>query len=554
MSKANLFFLSLLVALAFAYYDKPCEYDFFCDPNYLLSLGQSKAFTDSKTIVDLVMKDDFANFKEAFDNELFAEGALDNATKVREIIFKYFDPPGNELAEVIPDDWIPDPFGDKIKDANLRRFALDLNGIWKNLTRRAANSSDKGQRSTFLQMPHESVVPGGRFREIYYWDSYWTIQGLLACNMNRTVKNMIQNMLSNVETYGFVPNGGRVYYTKRSQPPFLTLMMNEYLLHTSDNDFIKDSLATLDKEYNFWLAHRQIRVRNHHMFQYRTKMAYERPESFWEDYKTSEEAVIRAYRSKGQVLIDISSAAESGWDFSSRWLAYSGPHTDKLYSIRTTKIIPVCLNSILCKVARTLQEFHGSFNSTEKANFYKSEVERLAQAIDEILYDPVSMSWFDFDIEENAKHYKMYMSNFFPLWANCHSRSKEDVFQMIKQLNLSGYMDFEGGFATSNTYTKQQWDFPNAWSPLQEIMIEALFNQEDQGKHMALDLMQRWIFNNYYTYSSGSSKNMYEKYSAVRLGYPGEGGEYDVQVGFGWSNGVALKYITKYGQYLSTQN
>ncbi|KAI0983275.1 hypothetical protein GJ496_010414 [Pomphorhynchus laevis] len=535
-------------------YEQPCNYSFFCDRKYLHALGKSKAYADSKTIVDLVMKYPFESFKAKFDEELFAEGVLSDKFKVQQIINKYFEQPGGELFEEKPSDWINDPFINKIKDKQLYEFALRLNNIWINLTRKANNSFSEGDQSTFLHMPHMSIVPGGRFREIYYWDSYWTIQGLLACGMTATVKDMIGNMLYNVDIYGFVPNGGRIYYTTRSQPPFLTLMMQEYMSETNDIEFLMSSISNLDKEYRFWLDHRQVKVKDQYdMFQYRTKMAFERPESFWEDHETAEEAVRKAQRNKSQVFIDISSAAESGWDFSSRWLDYKGPHSNKLYSIRTTKIVPVCLNSILCKVAKTLHKFHRDLNNTFMMDFYNKEVLRLVDAIEAILWDPISKSWYDFDLEENTHHYEIYLSNYFPLWAQCHSRSQEDIKDILNNLNDVGYTKMPGGFPTSSIFSTQQWDFPNAWPPLQEIMIEALLNLDDvKGNELAMKLMQKWIYNNYFTYSKNNNSVMYEKYSADKFGYSGEGGEYNVQIGFGWANGVALKYLTKFGQQLSS--
>jgi len=101
-----------------------------------------------------------------------------------------------------------------------------LNKFWKELVRKVPDDVfDAPQRFSILRKKHPFVVPGGRFRESYYWDSYWIVLGLLACDMTLTAKGLVQNLLDDVSTYGFVPNGGRIYYLNRSQPPLLSDMV-----------------------------------------------------------------------------------------------------------------------------------------------------------------------------------------------------------------------------------------------------------------------------------------------------------------------------------------
>ena len=103
----------------------------------------------------------------------------------------------------------------------------------------------------------------GRFREYYYWDTYWIVRALLHYDMTTTVKGIVENFLLMVSTYGMVPNGGRIYYTKRSQPPFLTLMMKEYVDKTDDVKFVRQHLSTLEKEMEFWETKRSVTVKLH---------------------------------------------------------------------------------------------------------------------------------------------------------------------------------------------------------------------------------------------------------------------------------------------------
>ena len=100
----------------------------------------------------------------------------------------------------------------------------------------------------------------GRFREFYYWDTYWIVKALLHYEMTTTVRGIVENFLLMVSTYGLVPNGGRIYYTKRSQPPFLTMMMKEYVDKTADVQFVRTHLSTLEKELQFFEEKRTVTV------------------------------------------------------------------------------------------------------------------------------------------------------------------------------------------------------------------------------------------------------------------------------------------------------
>ncbi|CAK7318156.1 TREH [Vulpes lagopus] len=116
------------------------------------------------------------------------------------------------------------------------------------------------EQFSLIYAAHPFIVPGGRFTEFYYWDSYWVMEGLLLSEMPRTVKGMLQNFLELVRIYGHVPNGARVYYLQRSQPPLLTLMMDRYVSHTNDTAFLRDNIGTLALELDFWTQNRTVSV------------------------------------------------------------------------------------------------------------------------------------------------------------------------------------------------------------------------------------------------------------------------------------------------------
>ncbi|KAH7718594.1 Trehalase family protein, partial [Aphelenchoides avenae] len=156
----------------------------------------------------------------------------------------------------------------------MRQWALDLNNIWRSLCRQVDKKVlSNPERHSLIYVPEPFVVPGGRFREFYYWDAYWIIRGLLASGMTETSKRIIKNFLYMVDKYGMIPNGGRIYYVRRSQPPLLAGMLYEYYEATRDKAFVAEALPLVEKELQFWEANRQVVVQvdglNYTVFQYR---------------------------------------------------------------------------------------------------------------------------------------------------------------------------------------------------------------------------------------------------------------------------------------------
>jgi len=121
-----------------------------------------------------------------------------------------------------------------IKDKELLSFAYELNRRWNELARKVNLDfgnlgACKSDCSTFLEVLDQRtlIIPGGRFREGYYWDSYWIVKGLIASNLLDSAETVVRNFLLILQKYGFIPNGFRKYYLNRSQPPFLTLMVKD---------------------------------------------------------------------------------------------------------------------------------------------------------------------------------------------------------------------------------------------------------------------------------------------------------------------------------------
>ncbi|CAN0390563.1 unnamed protein product, partial [Ectocarpus sp. 12 AP-2014] len=175
--------------------------------------------------------------------------------QLAQFVSTYFAEAGSDIMSVTPKDFSPNPsFLDGIEDGPRREWARAIHGLWPLLVRaNAADVAVNPQRHSLLPRQHPVVVPGGRFRESYYWDTFWTIRGLVVSGMVDTARGAVLNLLDDVDRFGFVPNGGRLYYTERSQPPLLSDMVCEVYSARPDRAFLARALPSLEAEHAFWM-------------------------------------------------------------------------------------------------------------------------------------------------------------------------------------------------------------------------------------------------------------------------------------------------------------
>lgn len=189
---------------------------------------------------------------------------LSNNSELNNFLVEYFSPAGHELEEVPVSELQTEPkFLEKLEDRNIKEFVAKVIDIWPDLTRRYAGPSNCSEcANSFIPVNRTFVVAGGRFREPYYWDSYWIIEGLLRTGGSfiQISKNIIENFLDFVETIGFIPNGARIYYLNRSQPPLLTRMVKSYVDYTNDTSILERALPLLIKEHDFFTNNRSVSV------------------------------------------------------------------------------------------------------------------------------------------------------------------------------------------------------------------------------------------------------------------------------------------------------
>ncbi|XP_045580895.1 trehalase isoform X2 [Salmo salar] len=312
------------------------------------------------------------------------------------------------------------------------------------------------------------------------------------------------------------------------------------------------ALPALEKEYLFWMQNRSVAVEvngiKHVLNRFDVQVGLPRPESYSDDVELAEgltqDAAERLWK-------ELHSGAESGWDFSSRWFVDGlGNNNGSLRDTRTTLLIPTDLNALLCRNERTLAHFYRTLGNEPEATRYDKAASARQEAIEAVLWDEEMGVWLDYSLVTNTSHPAFYPTNLAPIWAGCYSQPSMGQ-KAVHYLQTSGGLAFPNGVPTSLVDSGQQWDYPNAWPPLQHILIQGLSSLPSQeARELGFDLAQRWIRTNWLTYVKYEA--MFEKYDVNGDGKPGGGGEYEVQLGFGWTNGVALQLLSQYGDRLTS--
>ena len=408
--------------------------------------------------------------------------------------------------------------------------------LWDYLTRHSANG---GERGTLIPLKYRYVVPGGRFQEIYYWDSYFTLLGLMADNPTVLACDMVRNFAALMDEIGFVPNGNRTYYLGRSQPPFFSYMVEALAEKTGDKGILSQYLPEMIREYRFWMKGSEtLTETNSQQLRCVRMPGGEVLNRYYDNYDTPREEMYRNDVATGRALSKVQpradlhalyrnlrAGAESGWDFSSRWMRKS----DDLTSISTTDYVTVDLNCLLYHLEMTIAQAMSIKGDLEEAAKYDSTAHSRARAILHYLWDADTGSFTDWDCRSRSCSHKITAATAYPLFVGiADQRQAVQTAQTIKRHLLK-----PGGIVTTDINSGQQWDAPNGWAPLQWISFKGLY---DYGMLQDADtIKERWMkmVENVYHHSH----KILEKYNVIMLSDTG-GGEYPNQDGFGWTNGV----------------
>jgi alpha,alpha-trehalase len=393
--------------------------------------------------------------------------------------------------------------------------------------------------SSLLYVPKPYIIPGGRFREFYYWDSYFTMLGLIPDGRIANARDMVDDFSYLIRTYGHIPNGTRTYYLSRSQPPVYYLMVG--LLDPRDPVHAWGAhLASLRREYAYWMrgaaglrpgkARRNVVAMPDGALLNRYWSPVDTPRD--ESYRKDVLLARRSHEPPAMLYRNLRAAAESGWDFSSRWLA-DGRH---LRTIRTTDLVPIDLNSLLYGMERAISRGCAAQHDLACARKFAA---RRRHAIDRYLWDAHRGYFMDYDWRTHRRTGELSAATLYPLFVGLADTRQGNAVAAVTRAQLLK----RGGIVTTTISTGQQWDAPNGWAPLQWIAVEGL--RRYGHPHFALRIARRWVRTVRRVY--GQTGKLVEKYNVERV-LPGGGGEYPLQDGFGWTNGVTEALLTLYPQ------
>lgn len=486
----------------------------------------NRVFADSKTFVDCIPRTD-------------PETILDRFRNVR-------DEPDFDHREFVTDHFeLPDEPGSDVDLPADRTMAEHLQALWDHLTIDPSDSIHP--RSTLLSLPYPYVQPGGRFREIYYWDTYFTSIGLARTGRFDTVVNMANNFTELVDRYGYVPNGNRLYFLGRSQPPVFSLLV-QLIARESGIESVLAYIPALDTEHDFWMrgeddlssdtpsSRRVVQVGDGQVLnRYWDEHAIPRPEAYHEDVTLAERAPTD---DENAVYRNLRAACESGWDFSSRWLR----DPDRLETVRTTELLPVDLNAFLYGLESLLSEWFDYAGNAEKSSEYGTRSAARREAIVEYCWDPQREYFFDYSWTDRERTDVWSLAGVVPVYAGLATEAQATgVAETIRERFL-----YDGGLPATLTVSGQQWDKPLGWAPLHWMAVRGL---ERYGyRDLARTIATRWLSLNRTVFEDTGV--MIEKYDVVNTTQAADVGEYPLQDGFGWTNGVAAGLLDEYGEYL----
>lgn len=501
------------------------------------AVQRSNVFSDSKTFVDCAPLGEPADILAAYRNRCHRPD---------------FDLAAFVHAHFVAIELAPSEY----ESTAGQHIGAHIGALWSVLTR---HPKSHPPHASLLQLPRPYVVPGGRFGELYYWDSYFTMLGLASSGQMQLLRDMVVNFAYLIDTYGHVPNGTRTYYLSRSQPPVFALMVELAERHGVVRQI--DFLPQLRQEHAYWMngsddllpgkAHRRVvRLPSGALLnRYWDDRDTPREESWLEDVATAK----ACHREPAHVYRDLRAACESGWDFSTRWLretprlpAPSHSHVRaataaSLSSICTTDILPVDLNAFLYKLEVTIAELSKAAGDRTTQDAFAERAQARKTALVEFCWDEGQGAFFDFDWRLATRRSSLTAACVTPLFVGLAEWGHAQALAGTVSARLMA----PGGMSTTECHSDQQWDRPNGWAPLQWMGIQAFAGY---GFHVLSDtIATRWLATVAAVYEREGK--LVEKYALRHVeaerSAGGGGGEYPLQDGFGWTNGVVCALLAQ---------
>lgn len=402
-----------------------------------------------------------------------------------------------------------------------------------------------------LYLPYSYVVPGGRFNEMYGWDSYFIQLGLLRDGEIELAKNMVDQLIYEIHHYGSILNANRTYLLTRSQPPMLSPMVLALYAHTQDRDWVQSVLPMLERYYFFWTVPPHLNPTTGLSRYYalgegpapevlaseqdeQGRTHYDRVREYYRKFEIDDYDVNLYYDREQDTLTDLfyrgdRSMRESGFDISNRF----GP-----FSVDIIHYAPVCLNVLLYKMEADMAEIHDILGQSETAEHWRDRAKERHLQIDKFLWDEEAGLYFDYNFQTNSRRPYEFATTFYPLWAGI--ASAEQAARIVQNLPK---FEVSGGLLTSTRVSGNQWDAPFGWAPLHLMAVQGLhqYGYVEEANRIARKFVSMLVkeFERY-----GTLVEKYDVYSCssnvsdeIFFGYSSN------EIGFGWTNGVFLELL-----------
>jgi alpha,alpha-trehalase len=364
---------------------------------------------------------------------------------------------------------------------------------------------------TLVGLPRPYFVPsldngtGHQFEEIYYWDSYFTAQGLLGTEREHLIKGLVEDLMNLQKRFGIIPNSGRTYHTAHSQPPFLSSFIMQVYQIEKNKRWLEQAMSVAKDEYrSVW-------------------MGVTHP-----NWRQVFNGLSRLY--DVNVLDDLAEL-ESGWDMTTR------------FERKALSYLPVDLNALLYKYERDFEDAAIILGEREEAAEWSKRALARKSSMRNYMWDEERGCYFDYNFMTGKRGPVYSLATFFPMWAGMDDG--ETAHRIMDNLDK---FEYEGGLVTTakkpyvQTPLPVQWAYPNGWAPLNLIAVEAM---ERYGYHVAAErIARKWLNANLVKFEENGV--FYEKYNVVDIHDEPAEGVYPTHVGFGWTNAVFVRFCQKY--------
>ncbi len=391
--------------------------------------------------------------------------------------------------------------------AEARKYIKDY---WPKLTRYHPKDDE-----SLLGLPEKYLVPAFEeghefdFDELYYWDSYFMVQGMLDKDHQKLVQGVMENLLFTFERFKVIPNASRTYLMGRSQPPFLsTFILELYQTYNLDKKWLKRAIKLAEAEYHtVWMGKTKPN----------TRLVYDGLSRYYDV----------------NYIHDLAEA-ESGWDYTPR------------FSHKALNYLPVDLNSLLFKYERDFAYAERVLGNEEAAQKWDEASQHRRLTINKLMWSEMKGLYYDYNYVKESRGNVNSLAAYFPMWAGL-----VDEKQAARLVNSLKKFEKKGGLATTDSpqvgdlvpgAMPTQWAYPNGWAPLHFIVVKGLqrYGYHDDAQRIAL----KWLRTNLDWFNKHGV--FLEKYNVVQPGKPPAKGVYPSQTGFGWTNSVFERFCREF--------